>query len=192
MDLIYEIRAAVKRAAAKLILPDMVDTDGTRTPKGLRGSGVPNACKFEDINFQVGTLKEITETLNEYSRSDTLRFQKFPIVCLVTPYAKTKPSSAELENVRLTLFIACATEPHDRRADRQVKTFDPILNPIAKEVIRQIVASSFCMTYEGDVRYQQIEHDYWAKDKQASIFNEFVDAVELRDFTINIQQPYCI
>lgn len=196
MDLIYEIRAAVKRAASKLILPDIdgVDENGNtvKIKQGLRAVDAPNACKFEDINFQAGTLTEITQTLDEYGRSDTLRYQKFPVVCLVTPYAKTKPASAELENVRFTLFIACAANATDKRATRQVKSFSPILHPVAREVIRQIIDAPFCMTYEGDIRYQEIEHDYWAKEKQAQIFNQAVDAIELRDFTINIQQPYCI
>lgn len=189
MDFIYEIQAAVKRAASKLIPRD---ANGAFVEQGLRVSGAPNACKFEDINFQVGTLREITETLNEWGKSDKFRYKKFPIVCLITPYSTTKPAAAELENVRFTLFIACATEATDRRLDRQAKTFTPILQPISNAVTKEIIAAPCCMTYEGDVRFQEIEHDYWAKEQDANVFNEYVDAIELRDFTINIQQPYCI
>ena len=178
MELVYEIGKCV--AKADLVLRD-----------GLTAAYTKVGGTFRKINFQAGTLKEIAETLNDWSKSDTLRYEKMPIVCLLTPFEIASLAGSELPQAKFTLFTACATEPNLKRYQRQVKTFEPILNPIVTETIRQIIASHAFQAYELDVRYKLIEHDYWAKDRQKSIFNEYVDAVETRDFTINLSLSHC-
>lgn len=184
MEFVYEIQACVKRAAL-VLLPTSYD------PAALTGlrKYYPG---IQTINFQAGTLREITETLDVWSKSDTLKYEKLPIVCLVTPFAKRHPAGSELEQVKCTLFIACGTQATLRRQERQTKTFEPVLNPIVKETINQIINSVICANYLIDVTYTEIEHDYWAKDKQKSIFNEYVDAIEIRDLIFNLTPSNCL
>jgi len=191
MELVYEIKAAVARAESKL-LPRVTNPNAPKT--GLRlvaedPNSKVNMRRIETINFQAGTLGEITQTLNEYSKSEQLRYQKMPIVCLITPFSLS--ANGDFKQARFTLFIACPTSPHWKRYERQVNSFEPVLKPIVREVIRQILASNSCMTYENDIRYQEIEHDYWSKEGNASIFNEYVDAIEIRDITINFITNNC-
>lgn len=191
MELVYEIQAAVARAESRL-LPPLVPGDpltGLRLAVLGENSDV-NMVAIETINFQAGTLPEITDTLNSYGKSDTLRYQKMPVVCLITPFEVSQ--NGDFNQARFTLFIACPTRSEWKRYERQTKTFEPVLNPIVKEVIRQIIASPACMSYEQDVRYRVIEHDYWSKEANANVFNENVDAVEIRDITINLNKNNCL
>lgn len=177
MELMYEIEACVRRAA--LVLKDQLTVAMSDTPGGFKG-----------INFQAGTLKEIAETLNDWSKDPVLRYEKMPIVCLLTPFLVTKSQGSELEQAKFTLFTAYPSEINQKRRERQVRSFEPILNPIVDETINQIHAAHFCHSYPTDTRFSTIEHDFWAKDKNKSIFNETVDAVETRDFTLILSSSY--
>lgn len=144
------------------------------------------------LNYQPGTLAEITETLDSWGKSDTLRFEKLPGIFPLTPYDISYPKGQELRQWKGTVIIACATKVNLKRIERDNETFGPILRPIVEAFIKQMCNNRAFHTYGfNDVSYRLIEHDFWSKERKSHQFNEFVDAIEIRDLTINLSNPTC-
>jgi hypothetical protein len=141
-----------------------------------------------EINFQPGTLKEITEVLTKMGNSPTdQRYVKLPGIFPITPYDISYPRGQELRQWKGTILVVMSTDPNIRRLQRENLKFTPVLKPIAEEMIRQMCNNSAFHTYGfSDISYRLIEHDYWSKEKKANVFNEYVDVLEIRDLTINL------
>jgi hypothetical protein len=179
MELVYEIGKCVRLMTDKLLTQ-------------LQAA----KPEIQAVNYQFGHLTEIAITLSEWSKSDTMRFEKFPVVCLLRPYLIQEKAGSDFKSVKMTLMIANQTNPNYKSADRQINNFEPVLLPMYNELMLRLSKSAAFHLYDmRDMPHTQVLHDYWGRQglagNKANIFNDYVDAVEIRDLTLNLSQSNC-
>jgi hypothetical protein len=140
------------------------------------------------INYQYGPLLEITTTLTQMSKNDATSEQKYPLVCLVFPIVENHDGKVVGidQNTPIRLIIARWSNATDKTADRYAKNFIPILYPIYEELLEQLDNDPRFLFQSADL-LTHIKTDYpfyggetTADLQKANIFNDFVDAIELK------------
>jgi hypothetical protein len=94
-------------------------------------------------------------------------------------------------------IIAVPTEIEYTMAERRDKNFLPFLYPIYAEFIKQLaVAPELGMPGELLLKHTKTDRPYWGGGDQigngtANLFNDFIDAIQIRNLKLNIKQKTC-
>lgn len=155
------------------------------------------AIKLETpVYYMFGHPNEIVQNLTEMTKAPSQANLKYPLVALFTDILVDKNRDGIYGEARMTLIIATLTQPTYKAADRLAKNFKPILQPIKCELVEQISrVKQWQPTGNGELKYKEIEHYYWGKEglygSEANIFNDYIDAIELRDVLVTIKPKIC-
>lgn len=150
---------------------------------------------ISSLNYQYGYIRELNETLQQWSKTETDRVLKFPLLYLEQPFNVQRSTSAatygKLDVVRV--FIINETQLNWKAKDRMDNNFKPIIYPIYRELLNQIDLSQAFSTQSAD----QIEHTFtdryfWGNDQQ-NVLNDKIDCsiVTFRNLTVN-NNPNCL
>jgi hypothetical protein len=154
-------------------------------------SRVQAALALPQLVYLWGHPLEIVNTLQEYTKNSVKEVQKFPLVALYTdiPVRKHSPADGFFGLARLHIIIANLTKREYKAPERLTLNFQPILQPIKEELVKQIDRHGQ-WTRLGELQYEEIERYYWGKQglygNDGNIFNDYIDCIELRDIQINI------
>lgn len=155
-------------------------------------------ANIETINYQFGHPLEIVETLSQYDKDPAKRKKKFPLIMLVQDFPEVYNGGEELPfpEVTLRIIIAYHTKAEYKAAVRYEKTFKPVLYPILKEFMRQIEQTNyFYISDIDDTTFTKTDRLYWGKEalygNTANIAGSYLDAIEISNFKLRINQPYC-
>lgn len=149
------------------------------------------------VHYMHGHPKEIIETLAQKDKSDTLLFDKYPLIALFQDFPERYNNMVEAPNeLTLHIIIARATRPEYKAAERYDNNFRPFLYPIYMELMKQIfVSGKFLLTSSDNIRHTKIDRLYWGREglygNEANIFNDFVDVIEIRDLKLQTYLKYC-
>jgi len=148
------------------------------------------------VYYMFGHPSEIVQNLTEMTAAPSKANLKYPLVALFTDILVDANKDGFYGDARLTLIIATMTKPEYKAAQRLANNFKPILQPIKCELVDQISrVKQWQPTGGGELRYKEIEHYYWGKDglygSDGNIFNDFIDAIELRDVMVTIKPKIC-
>lgn len=152
---------------------------------------------IETINYQFGHLKEIIETLQQYEKAPSYKGKKYPLVWLILDYPEQYGNSGGYAGeCTLQIIICYSTELAIKTGDRYAKYIKPILMPIYEELMKQIDASGYFVTYSADhIPHQMTEHPYWGRgglgDSAGNVFADAVDAIEISEMKLKINHPLC-
>lgn len=142
-----------------------------------------------DIGFHYGYIKELNETLVQYSKSPATYNKKFPLIWLVQPF--TISIGEELGNygsIRdLRIFIIQQSEKNYKAAERMTKVFKPVLYPIYHELIAQMKVHS-TIFFQG--KHKMTDRYYWG-DSQQTVLNDVVDCMELSQIELKVKNKRC-
>lgn len=138
------------------------------------------------VYYMYGHPKEIAARLQELSNSPTEAHKKFPLIILLTDITIDKSIVGFYGSARLRMLICNLTQPEYISDERTEKNFKPVLHPIKKELIRQIERHKQ-FTYEDELQYSETDMYYYGSQiNDKNIFNDRIDAIELKDIRINI------
>lgn len=162
---------------------------------GLVVPRVQAALGLAQLIYLWGHPLEIVTTLQEYTKNPVKESRKFPLIALFTDIVVRRHQPIGFfGSVRLNMVIANITKPEYKAAERLAVNFQPILQPIKEELIRQIDRHPQ-WTHGGEVTYEEIERYYWGKQglygNQGNIFNDYIDCIELREINLNIKKKQC-
>lgn len=149
------------------------------------------------LHYEFGHPLEIVQTLQEMTTSPTKQALKYPLVALFTDILVNNDNVPDgwYGDAAITIIIATMTTNTDKAAQRLEKNFKPILQPIKMELLKQISLIKQFSTGAGELKYKEIEHYYWGKEglygREGNIFNDYIDAIELRDVKIRIKPKIC-
>ena len=149
------------------------------------------------VHYFFGHYKEILETLGQLDKSDTLMFNKYPAVCLFMDFPETTGKAPGIAaEVKLQLVIATSTDPNLKAAERYASTFKTILYPIYQQFMYQLSRSKSVMNASyHEIQHTKIDRMYWGRKglfgNTGNIFNDYLDAIELKDLQLKFYQPAC-
>lgn len=138
------------------------------------------------LHYEHGHYSEIDSTLAKMEDAKTLYNKKYPLVAVFEDIAETVNSG--YKEARITIVICYSTKTEYRSEDRYNAVINPILEPIYKELLRQIRLSGYFMEY--NIRHTKIVRPYWGVEgkfgNRANILADPLDAIELRDTRLRI------
>lgn len=139
-----------------------------------------------DVQYIHGHLIDITETLQLWSEKPSKKDRMYPLIIL--PQDINEPIDNGQSKTKITLFICTDTMPNFSAAKRYEETFEPILYPLYSRLISKI-EESFDV-YAMGAAHSKIDRLYWGREgisgNIANTLNDFIDAIEVKDFEINI------
>lgn len=139
------------------------------------------------VYYMYGHPKEINQRLQELSNSPTEKSKKFPLIILFTDIEIDKSIPGFFGSAALRMLVCTITEQNYTAVQRTENTFKPVLHPIKNELINQI-SKYEKYTYEGELQYKETDmYFYGSQFNDKNIFNDFIDAVQLRDIRVNIK-----
>jgi hypothetical protein len=139
------------------------------------------------VYYMYGHPMEIANRLQELSNSPTEGHKKFPLIILFTDITIDKSILGFYGSTSLRMLVANFTLAEYTSVQRTDINFKPILHPIKKELIRQIERHGQ-FTYEDELTYKETDMYYYgSKINEKNIFNDRIDAIELRDIKLNIK-----
>lgn len=151
-----------------------------------------SAANFgKTVQYMYGHPLEIVGRLQELSNSVTLQTQKFPLVILFTDVTIDRSLIGFYGSVRLRMLVANITQPEYISEERTDKNFKPILHPIKEELIKQIsIHGRF--TFGDELKFKETDmYFYGSQINNKNIFNDYIDAIELKDIQVNIKNKIC-
>lgn len=139
------------------------------------------------VYYMYGHPKEISNRLQQLSNSPTEGHKKFPLVILLTDITIDKSIIGFYGSTRLRMLVCNLTQPEYISEERTEKNFKPILHPIKDELINQLsLYKQF--TFEDELKYSETDMYYYGSQiNEKNIFNDRIDAIELKDIRINIR-----
>lgn len=157
-------------------MPVIVEEFGLKDSNDLLVSGplfdVKTNLVLPVLNYQYGYIRELNETLIQYTSNDAFLPLKFPLVWLEQPFTVVRNEApgyfGRIE--RLRFFICQQTDVNYKARQRMDLIFKPILYPIYWELLNGIDLSLAFLTQS---RYQ-IQHSftdryYWGEEQQDNL-----------------------
>jgi len=140
-----------------------------------------------DINYQYGYLMELQNTLKEYSKTIEFSAKKYPLVWLVQPFTINRKDGGYYGDTTLRIFIIQESEKGLKASERMQQTFKPVLYPIYRELINQILnAGNIFDGLMGDnLQHNVTDRYYWGEDQQ-NIINDVFDCMEISNLKLKI------
>lgn len=147
------------------------------------------------VHFQFGTGYEIIETLQQISEVNP--FEKYPLVAM---FLDVKEVMNEERGIYsripiLRMAIVCTTDQNYKAAERDLKTFKPILIPIYQSLLHHM--SIICAFFKpgNGFEHEMTRNYFWGRQglygKEGNVFNDKCDAIELEFRDLKILSTYC-
>jgi len=143
------------------------------------------------VYYKYGHPKEISSRLQELSNSPKEGHKKFPLIILFTDITIEKDVPGYYGSTSLRMLVANITEPTYISEDRTERNFKPVLHPIKTELIKQ-VGLHVQFTYDGELTYDETDmYFYGSQINSKNVFNDYIDAIELKNIQVNIKNKIC-
>jgi hypothetical protein len=147
------------------------------------------------IEYLYGHPAEIVGTLREWSDSPEKRMEMFPLVALFEDIP-VEIGKGPRDRATLHLVICMSTRQDWRSSDRQAQVFEPVLYPIYDALLEEIARRQsyfYVMDRQKDMPHMKLDRKFWGKEGLyggiANPFNDFVDAIEIRGFELQLHRP---
>lgn len=150
------------------------------------------------VHYQYGHPLEIINTISEYTKGETAKFDKYPIVAffLDSTVDRTDPQFYGEQSINLAIIRGNENSDHTA-AQRDEFNFIPVLMPIYMALLDEIRLRGdlFSGVSRTDIPHRVTNRYYWGKSglygNDKNIFNDWVDAIEINNLKLKINKSYC-
>lgn len=174
----------------------IVDEFGVKNANDELVSGifknVQEALALPVLNYQYGYLRELNETLKQYTTTDEFQLKKFPMIWLQQPFTIRKDTTAITYGTieSMNIFICAETDQNLKAAKRMELKFKPILYPIYYELMNQIDYSlSFLTQSPNQIEHSLVDRYYWG---DGDVFESKIDCIMLNIRALDIANKTCL
>jgi len=159
------------------------------TISGISGLDFTGASwKAKAPYYMYGHPIEIVKILSEKDRSQTFKYQKYPLIMLVQDFRETVFTGGSEAN--LTFILANITKPNYVAEDRYTNNFKPILYPLEAKLKRTLKMSGLTQLLNPD-SIEETDKLYWGKEglygNEGNIFNDCIDAIEMKNVNVRFK-----
>lgn len=171
------------------ILEDVMGGLVAKASAALLSDGIISSA----INYQYSYFDELKTTLAQSSVVQSYATLKYPLVWLVPDDGINRKTGDYFGDVNPSLYIINDSNPAWTYAERMTYNVKPILLPIYRELIRQILATSHI--FEGmmnkNLPHKVIKRPYWGPEQQDKIDDVF-DCIRIDGLQLKIaNNPNC-
>ncbi len=149
--------------------------------------------------YAYGHIQEIAKALMDKDNSTQFEsFKKFPLIMLLLDVTR-KPNKTlqtfDYDNVNIV--IVNSTKPDYMAADRKENNFDPILHPLYEDFIKELSRSRLLNNSNSIpfISHSATDRYFWGtelnKNSTKNIVNDFLDAVDIKELNIKVNQQNC-
>jgi len=148
---------------------------------------------IQAVNFVPGTPIEMTDVLDTMAKQPSLEMKTFPLFGLFIPIIENKGTEIGIDGVEgIKICIAMTSNPTIRTPERMTKNFKPILYPIYYEFLNQLsLDKRLLKTDNNGFKHRKIDWPYYDPESNKNAFNNFVDAIEIKDLELKIKLSNC-
>lgn len=141
------------------------------------------------VRYHYGSSIQILKKLVQLNEGITTK-QRFPLIALFQPFQEVIGGDGYYAHVKIKkIVIAMLSNLTDDVPDRYNKTFVPVLYPIYYEFLNQIAQNGyFVINDAGMIPHTKIDIPGSPPPKNEADFNEFVDAIEINDLELTINE----
>lgn len=152
---------------------------------------------IQTIDYQIGHLFELVQTLSQMDKSVNTRILKYPLVWLVTDFTETRGKQPGVyADTKLHVCIIHQTDSTYKAMDRKEKVFKPVLLPIYYSLIEQIANSTAILEGPEDLIIHSKTNRYFLGSNNITVnkntLNDYVDAVEIENLNLKFYYNNCI
>jgi hypothetical protein len=141
---------------------------------------------IQAVSFQMAPWEEICQKLIDQSKNAKLKFFKFPLIAIQEVFPTIR--GVRYPELTLQCYIMHHTNKNYNSSERDGKIFEPILQPIRQEFIKQIALSKyFYGPIAATFSYTEFDNKYVGKENifpEGSPIAEYVDVVYLKDLKL--------
>lgn len=152
---------------------------------------VKAALSLTVLNYQYGYVKELDETLQQWSKSREHASLRFPLIWVMQPFVEVRGEKGIYANVEgLKLFIINSTDKTWKAEQRMTENFKKVIYPIYRELMNQINRhKAFESCYSR--KHKLTDLYYWG-EQQSSVLTDPVDVGEISALELKIKDnPNC-
>lgn len=129
------------------------------------------------LNYQYDYIERLNETLQQYEADPVKYAEKFPLVWLAEPYDTDRRTPGIYGTVNPRIYFINSTDKNWKAQQRMDFNYKPILLPIYREWLRQIIISPvFSHQSEESIPHKVTKGYYWGVAQQ-SVLNDAVDCL---------------
>lgn len=138
------------------------------------------------LNYQYGYVEELNQTLKQWEEAPTKFALKFPLVWLAEPYNTLRGEVGIYGSAEPSLYIINSTTKEWKAEDRMTNNYKPILYPIYREILNQVVKSPvFDHVLVESIGHTVTKGYYWGENQQ-SVLNDAVDCLKVGGLKLRI------
>lgn len=105
------------------------------------------------VKYKHNSFEAIVKELSEESAAPSTQNDRYPLIALMQPF--TAVTKGRVTKVNCDVIILMDTDPHKSSDEREVATYNPILRPIAAELLTQL---SECQYFGFDIDAVNVSH----------------------------------
>lgn len=131
---------------------------------------------------------EIFNILSKKSRSETYKYDKYPLIALYQDFREDVNDNRTIVN-DITIVIMVETDPNFVATSRYSTTFTPVLQPIYELFIKHLKRSKYVAS-DDSYQHTKIDRLYWGAEdtfgNSGNIGNDALDAVVISGLNLRI------
>lgn len=149
-------------------------------------SAVKTSLALPTLNYQYGYVSELRETLAQMNDPAFVQL-KYPLVWLCQPFTISRKDVTYYGDTSIRLFIIQESEKTLKANERMGQTFKPVIYPIYRALIGQIVSRGdlFDGLIGDHVEHSKTDRYYWGEE-QAKALNDVFDCMEISNLKLKI------
>lgn len=141
---------------------------------------------FDTINYEYGYKENLNIRLAEMSGNAETAAKKFPLIWVMQPFRIIRDSYGWYGRTSgLDVFIIAGSVVEYTEQQRMEFIFKPVINPIYRELLRQI---GFCKAFTALTpnlrQHTEIDFYYFSEGDKKSVFNDIIDTKKLSDLQL--------
>lgn len=150
------------------------------------------------VRYDYGHWLELQENINELDNSPKIaaKKSKYPVIMLLEDVPINRTGDGYYGTATFTMLIATNTQPQWKSAERQVKTFDPILDPIYQELLNQIMIAPYFVVSGVTPEHTVTDRKYMGRielyGNNGNKLIDFIDAKELTGLRLTLGWDSCL
>lgn len=147
-----------------------------------------------DVSYLFGSGQYFKDNLDELSQGTEENSTKFPVICLFAPIVEERNDPEHYSKAKVSLVIACSSSPVWSNSQRLDYSFRRVLRPIYRRLMQVLQSDGrFDWGYKPVLKHSYSENysygRYGAVDERGESVSEPIDAINITNLEIKINQP---
>ena len=173
------------------LLCDAIDGNAIRVQSKAGEYNTPVSVTPTAPMFLHGHPRDIVAQLQELVHNE----KRFPLIAMFEPFEETVSTDSYVE-AKLDFVICNLTKPDYHSPQRYDFNMRPVLLPLKDLFIEALKSYVKPLNYKKQLSFTAINQTYWGKQglygSEGNIFNDHIDAIELKNVDLLFTSENCI